>query len=59
MAANPQGPFDLSGNSYMVRMPVEVQDDVDRAQKLEVKGVARWNELPQPILIPVEPESAS
>jgi len=43
----------------MVRMPVEVEHDVDGAQKLEVERVARWKELSEPILIPVDPESAS
>jgi hypothetical protein len=59
VAANLQGSFDLSGNSRMVRMPVEVEDDVHWAKKLEVKRVAGREELPKPILIPVEPESAS
>ena len=59
VAANLQCPFDRSGNSYMVGAPVKIQDDVYGAEKLEVEGVARWNEQPQPILIPVEPQSAS
>jgi hypothetical protein len=59
VAANLERPFDLSGNSCMVRMPVEVEHDVDGAQKLEVERVARWKELSEPILIPVDPESAS
>jgi hypothetical protein len=46
MTANLKRPLDLSGNSYMVRMPVQAQHDVHRAKQLQVERVARRNELP-------------
>jgi hypothetical protein len=59
MTANLQRTCDFPGNSYMVRVPVQVQDDVDGAEKLEVERVVGWKKLPQPVFIPVEPESAT
>jgi hypothetical protein len=46
MTANFKSPFDLTGNAYVVLMPVKVQHNVHGAEQLEVEGIARRNELP-------------